>query len=147
MENKKLKERFLILICILVGVGALFLMAETSQSNSLEEKLRLLEQKVDLLDQKVLVLEKRALTLDQNISVLEQRSSVFKPPSTLTVKSNWRQLQMGMSKDKVLNVLGEPQKIEADSISERWYYSNRGILGPYVTFDPDSQRVKGWNEP
>ena len=58
-------------------------------------------------------------------------------------KKNWRKLEIGMNKDKVKGILGEPVKV-IKGIKTLWYYPN--YYCGYVSFD-DSGHITGWNEP
>ena len=58
-------------------------------------------------------------------------------------KRNWRNLEAGMSKEKVRTLLGEPVK-EIKGVKTLWYYPS--IYGGYVSFD-DKGALSGWKEP
>ncbi len=53
---------------------------------------------------------------------------------------NWKALSEGMGTIKVLEILGEPQKVKGASVS-KWYYENGGIL---VFWDG---YLQSWTEP
>jgi hypothetical protein len=56
----------------------------------------------------------------------------------------WRQVSMGMTRQKVRELLGEPLRISA-TVLEGWYYS-KDAYSSYVRFGYDGV-VIGWNEP
>jgi len=57
----------------------------------------------------------------------------------------WRKLKIGMTKDQVRQLLGEPRKIDAGSALTYWYYSKE-TWHCYIRFD-SSNRIAGWTEP
>jgi hypothetical protein len=58
-------------------------------------------------------------------------------------KKNWRKLETGMSREKVLSLLGKPIKT-IDGVKTLWYYPD--IFRGYVSFDEKGQLI-GWQEP
>jgi hypothetical protein len=58
-------------------------------------------------------------------------------------KKNWRKLEAGMSREKVLSLLGEPIKT-IEGVKTLWYYPD--IFRGYVSFDDKGQLI-GWQEP
>ena len=57
-------------------------------------------------------------------------------------KQNWRRLQLGMSTDAVVRILGNPEHIDKYPFAERWDY----LGGGNVDFNEDG-RVDSWSEP
>jgi hypothetical protein len=55
----------------------------------------------------------------------------------------WRKLKIGMTKDQVRQLLGEPRKINAGSVTH-WYYSKE-TWHCYITFY--NGRIDSWKEP
>ena len=93
--------------------------------------------------QRIERLEKFVLNLSNRIEQLEgqpQRQSRQISAS----KTTWRKLRLGMTKNQVRNLLGEPVRIDGGAVLTYWYYSKKS-LGPKVLFDPE--RVYGWEEP
>ena len=95
--------------------------------------------------------------LEALVSSLEKRVSALENPpgenlapaqdtqnqSAWKIKANWRLLRKDMTKVKVKDLLGEPEKIYANGYLEYW---NWGVPnGPQVTFF--SERLYGWKEP
>jgi outer membrane protein assembly factor BamE (lipoprotein component of BamABCDE complex) len=62
-------------------------------------------------------------------------------PSTTIDRTQWRKLHIGMSKDDVKKLLGDPGKVSASKYYELWYYGAGG-----VTFDKKGH-VDAWIEP
>ncbi len=83
--------------------------------------------------------------LSARIDQLEQRLNALEPSSSQPVQSlppdlrRWRQLQVGMSKQEVRELLGEPIKAHSD----RWEYSNEEHKRAVLFL---SERVFKWYE-
>ena len=75
--------------------------------------------------------------------LLEAGMKNAKPALGWQNKMNWRQLEIGMSQNKVRDILGEPIKI-IEGVKTLWYYPN--IYCGYTSFD-EKGRLIGWNEP
>ena len=61
----------------------------------------------------------------------------------------WRKLRVGMEADKVVALLGEPEKVTASQPLTFWYFKKvrDGVPTPSVTFNTDGMTVYGWQEP
>jgi hypothetical protein len=94
--------------------------------------------------EKIELLERSVLSLSNRVQQLEAQPprQANRIPSS---KIAWRKLQLGMTKNQVQRLLGEPDTIQGGAILTYWYYSKSRTGGPRVTFDPE--RVYGWNEP
>ncbi|MCL5072997.1 MAG: outer membrane protein assembly factor BamE [Actinobacteria bacterium] len=60
-------------------------------------------------------------------------------------KANWRQLRIGMSENQVIDLLGEPVKIDVTISFIYWYYPN--ALSGSVMFDKSNRKLESWTEP
>jgi outer membrane protein assembly factor BamE (lipoprotein component of BamABCDE complex) len=58
------------------------------------------------------------------------------------IRSNWRKLYIGMSKAQVITLLGQPSRVDVNSLFTIWYYESFGS----VTFSSRGI-VDGWSEP
>lgn len=75
--------------------------------------------------------------------LLADHKSTTTPLPDKPIKTEWRQLQKGMTESQVRALLGEPNRIDASSLyATYWYYYRSGE----VLFNPDNNRVKGWKE-
>lgn len=93
----------------------------------LEEGINKLEEEIQNLKEYIEKLEK----VIRNLEIYVKPASSL-PPS----EKDWRRIKRGMSKEKVLEILGNPEEIKKTIGSEEiWYYYRRGSIG----FDED-----GW---
>jgi len=61
-------------------------------------------------------------------------------------RSAWRQISMGMSREQVRVLLGEPRKIDT-TIFEVWAYGIDSYYGAAATVSFSYNKVTGWSEP
>jgi hypothetical protein len=99
-----------------------------------EDEITRLQQKVTELELKV----KRLETL-LNESILIPKNDTLGWYN----KKNWRKLEIGMSRNQVTEILGEPIKIVLGN-KILWYYPN--IYGGIVSFNENGYLIN-WNEP
>ena len=102
--------------------------------------------RIEKLEKRILKLERRVVELEKvlmEITSQGENSPVFSDKWKNI--SNWRKLQLGMSKSQVKQILGEPPKITADGyIGDTWYYPS--VLGGTLRFDQGGS-LNGWREP
>lgn len=89
-------------------------------------------------------LRNQVRNLEQQVRALEsqmrqQRSQPMAPAPVLST-SRWDQLRIGLSKEQVTSLLGEPA--ERNAGGDVWYYVTRA----HVEFDT-AGRVSGWKAP
>jgi hypothetical protein len=96
------------------------------------------------LRQKITELETRIKDLETTLAKYQVHEKDGNNSSnTWENKKNWRKLETGMSRDKVLSLLGEPIKT-IEGVKTLWYYPD--IYRGYVSFD-DKGKLTGWQEP
>jgi hypothetical protein len=61
-------------------------------------------------------------------------------------RSAWRQISMGMTREQVRALLGEPRKIDT-TIYEVWAYGTDAYFGAAGTVSFSYNKVTGWSEP
>jgi hypothetical protein len=91
-------------------------------------------------------LNARITSLEKRIEALENskpKSGIIKK-NAANASGSWRSLSNGMSKEQVINILGEPNRITSGSFGQIWYYPDS--LGGTVNIDGSGQ-VTGWSEP
>lgn len=104
-----------------------------------------LQQQVEMLQQRVTELERRldAIETPQIKQAIRSAAGPEKPGDS-TEASNWDFLKVGYSYDKVRELLGEPVDIKRGAM-EFWFYSDRGLKGPFVKFL--FKQVNSWKGP
>ena len=102
-------------------------------------------------DQEIAKLQKKNKELEERIAALEnalkptEAGNTFVPTTAIGNKAAWRSLKLGMTKDEVKHLLGEPGQIIVDGLlGDRWCYPD--VLSADVNFKPDGT-VSGWKEP
>lgn len=104
-----------------------------------------LQQQVEQLQQRVSDLERRLKALESpQIKEAIRAATGPENPGHSEVASNWEFLKIGNSYDKVRELLGEPLSTKSGAM-EFWFYSDRGLEGPYVKFL--FNKVNGWKGP
>ena len=105
----------------------------------------------DARDDKIHNLEEKVASLESRVSALEKIVSQRPPVAEIQIgdawksKANWRQLKLGMTKEQVKGILGEPPNIFASGvIGDYWYYPDG--LGGDAKFDT-SGLLESWKEP
>jgi len=101
--------------------------------------------RIDELERELLETQKRLSILE---SMFRKKDAKEHANNTGEVKTDegwkftasWRELAVGMSTGKVLEILGDPHKVKGASVSN-WYYENGGSL---VFWDG---YLKSWSEP
>jgi outer membrane protein assembly factor BamE (lipoprotein component of BamABCDE complex) len=102
------------------------------------------EDETTKLRQKITELETRIKELETTLTKYQEHEKGGRDSSnTWENKKNWRKLETGMSRDKVLSLLGEPIKT-IEGVKTLWYYPD--IYRGYVSFD-DKGKLTGWQEP
>lgn len=106
-----------------------------SQDPSTSSLLRRIEQ----LERANADLERRVLALESRLKGEQSRGQSAASAAKWRDVSNWRRLRMGMSMDDVRAVLGDPERVDAGTIT--WWHWPEG----YATFH--RERLDGWSEP
>jgi chromosome segregation ATPase len=126
-------------------------LAETKKQHNAEaDSLRkalssVKDQKVEL-DSEVLALRLKLNTLQAKLKTQKSEDEAKAQQPRWKNRDNWRRLRKGMTKAQVKKTLGPPGKITADDFyGDIWYYPD--ATGGSVSFDEDSERVDGWEEP
>jgi hypothetical protein len=96
-----------------------------------------LGQKIDSLQKKIFDLEKRVASLEKD------KANNLAKKGNYKIRENWLELQNGMTKKQVKELLGEPGK-KLTGVGEYWYYPDS--FGGRVEFNDDGI-VAGWKEP
>jgi hypothetical protein len=117
-----------------IACGPVFAQSPTdSRIQRLEESIKALEQRVASLE---------AQLHERTIASQERPSASQGSPT----KANWRKLKSGMAQSEVEQLLGSPEKIEANEVVVVWWYP-RWPTGGLVKFAGGSHAVSGWSEP
>lgn len=104
-----------------------------------------LQQQLEALQQRVTELERRLNTLETpQIREAIRAATGPEAPGQSEVASNWEFLKVGYSYEKVRELLGEPLQIKSGAM-EFWFYSDRGLEGPFVKFL--FNKVNSWKAP
>jgi hypothetical protein len=111
------------------------------QESSADNVLR----RIDLLERRTADLEQRVRELEALIKVEPSRDRPVPASANWRDLANWRRLSRGMTMDQVRALLGEPEKVDANSLVTWWYWDFAS--GAYVQFDTSSGKLDGWSEP
>lgn len=87
---------------------------------------------------------KRLDALERRIEKLERSKAQVKTTATKD-RAVWRSLKVGMTKDEIRDVLGEPGRIAAGEVLIFWYWNYPN--GGSVTFDERTGRATNISEP
>ena len=120
-------------ILLLIAV-LLILPLAPSGSRAEDEETARLRQKVAELEEQIRILE---------IHLTEAKEHQILGLSGWQNKKNWRRLEVGMGKEEVLEILGQPIRV-IGGIQTLWYYPN--IYCGYCSFD-ETGKLKAWAEP
>jgi hypothetical protein len=112
------------LICFGIASGQVF-----AQSGA--------DPRIERLEQSIRDLERRVASLEAQLGERPSASQVA------PAKVNWRKLKSGMTESDVEQLLGSPEKVDANPVFVIWRYPAFG----QVQFDGRSHTVKGWSEP
>jgi hypothetical protein len=131
------------LLAAVVSLAGFMILSATPMISAQAE-----EDEISRLRQRIAELE---LKIQQLENLLKQREEIPKGQDAAFALSdegwqntkNWRELEIGMSEDRVRAILGEPIKV-IHGVRTLWYYPN--IYCGYVSFDRNG-RLSGWNEP
>lgn len=93
-------------------------------------------------------LRKKIVELEEQIKILEAhlteaREHQILGPNGWQNRKNWRRLEVGMKKEEVLEILGQPIRV-IGGVQTLWYYPN--IYCGYCSFD-ETGKLKAWAEP
>jgi|GEM_PF-2713273 len=69
------------------------------------------------------------------------------PAQIEEAKGRWRKLQRGMTRSQVSRLLGGPDRVEAGSDGETWYYSSERVARVYGYVGFWRNLVSSWHEP
>lgn len=114
-----------------------FLITLAFSANAQEATIEQLNQKIEQLENRVSILE--SIIANSNKKKSKQANVTAVAPKL----QSWRKLKKNMTFDDVIDILGEPLRINSGSITY-WYYS-KNISHSYVSFFRDV--VDGWKEP
>lgn len=114
-----------------------FLITLAFSANAQEATIEQLNQKIEQLENRVSILE--SIIANSNKKKSKQANVTAVAPKL----QSWRKLKKNMTFDDVIDILGEPLRINSGSITY-WYYS-KDISHSYVSFVRDL--VYGWKEP
>ena len=114
-----------------------FLITLAFSANAQEATIEQLNQKIEQLENRVSILE--SIIANSNKKKSKQANVTAVAPKL----QSWRKLKKNMTFDDVIDILGEPLRINSGSITY-WYYS-KDISHSYVSFYQDV--VYGWEEP
>ena len=104
-----------------------------------------LQQQIEALTKRVTALEKRIGILDTPaVKMAIKEASGPQKPGDSSDASNWGFLKVGYNYAEVRELLGEPVSIKRGGM-EFWYYSDRGLKGPFVKFL--FRKVNDWRGP
>ncbi|MFC1748211.1 hypothetical protein ACFL2V_05330 [Pseudomonadota bacterium] len=107
---------------------------------------------IEVLQLQVEALTKRVAELEQRLGVIDTPAvqKVIKDlngpedPGNSALASNWGFLKVGYDYVEVKELLGDPVKIKKGAM-EFWYYSDKGLKGPFVKFL--FSKVNDWKAP
>jgi outer membrane protein assembly factor BamE (lipoprotein component of BamABCDE complex) len=114
-----------------------FLITLAFSANAQEATIEQLNQKIEQLENRVSILE--SIIANSNKKKSKQANVTAVAPKL----QSWRKLKKNMTFDDVIDILGEPLRINSGGFTY-WYYS-KDISHSYVSFVRDL--VYGWKEP
>lgn len=114
-----------------------FLITLAFSANAQEATIEQLNQKIEQLENRVSILE--SIIANSNKKKSKQANVTAVAPKL----QSWRKLKKNMTFDDVIDILGEPLRINSGGFTY-WYYS-KDISHSYVSFYQDV--VDGWEEP
>lgn len=114
-----------------------FLITLAFSANAQEATIEQLNQKIEQLENRVSILE--SIIANSN----KKKSKQANVTAVATKLQSWRKLKKNMTFDDVIDILGEPLRINSGGITY-WYYS-KDFSHSYVSFYQDV--VDGWKEP
>ena len=117
----------LITFFVLFGISNSCLAQNDARIEALEKEVAELNERLS----EIVLLLTAAL-----ISSQEQETS----QEMKTDLSNWRKLKTGMGKNKVIELLGEPNRVNGGKMAE-WFYSSDGSVQFY------DNKLYSWGEP
>lgn len=103
------------------------------------------EQRVAQLERLVQQLQQRIAQLEARLTATPAKAPRNASPADWRDKGSWRRLRKDMTMDEVSALIGEPEKVSAQTYTIYWYWGYPG--GAQVTFDAESNLVDGWSEP
>ncbi|MCX6640426.1 MAG: hypothetical protein NTW14_08105 [bacterium] len=129
-------------------IAVVLLMGEASISCLQAEEIPI-EKRVAVLESKVLYLEQQINDLKAQIGNMAERKTSPNNPTHRGIwknQANWRyELKKGMTKQEVLALMGEPDKVDVYSlIGDKWHYGYPS--GGTISFSA-SGYVDMWSEP
>lgn len=109
----------------------------------LRATVRKLQQENQEIRNRLLAIEKRLA------GEAEPKATPPNPIGDQAGGNAWRKLRVGMEADKVVALLGEPEKVKTVPLLTFWYFKTvrDGGTAPTVTFNTDGMTVYGWEEP
>lgn len=126
-------------------LGPLLLALLCYSSSGLADTDVPLKAQLQALEARVSELERRLDALDSpEVQQLVREVSAPQNPGDSDDRSNWDRLKVGYDYAEVRELLGEPLQVKKGGM-EFWYYSERGLQGPYVKFL--FRKVNDWRGP
>ncbi|MCK4603033.1 MAG: outer membrane protein assembly factor BamE, partial [Phycisphaerae bacterium] len=115
-----------------------------AERKSTPNELNVLEVRVSLLEKTVARLASRVQKLES-----EKTSPTKRPQQQAQLDRNtWRQLQKGMTKEQVKQLLGEPSRVNASTMSgDSWRYAKDNYVISGSVYFSTEDRVDRWYEP
>jgi|SRR5690625_942453 len=120
------------------------LLTSPSEVEAQQSNIEELEHRVAQLEQMVSQLQQRIAELETKVQGRQDSGLPVVAKGNWREKSNWRRLRKGMTMEQVVELLGEPEKVDAGSIITFWYWGYPS--GGRVQFD-SANRLNGWSEP
>jgi hypothetical protein len=132
-------------ITSMVVVGLLIMLCVPGPSLAADEPDSILAKKIVLLEQRIKDLEERLRLLEIEVARLSAQLGVG-PIQIPEVAGDWNQLAIGMKREEVRRLLGEPDEIAMHSYLEIWDYSITYRAPCSITFNEEG-RVESWMAP
>jgi len=124
----------------------LFFIVVPGQAWAQQAKLADLQRRVGKLEQLVGQLQREVADLQSQTQGRQQQAQPVVPKSNWHELGSWRRLQRGMTMDQVRQLLGEPERVDAEPVFIYWKWGEP-VFGGSVYFGVDTNRVAGWSEP
>ena len=134
-----------------MGIGMVVILSPTTtHAENPEQRVIELEKQITDLQEQVIELREQAAVLQKRVDALEpgpkqkpdsSERSKPEPSEKWMTRENWRSLEIGMTKNKVTQLLGEPELVRVMPYGHNWFYKSG-----YVMFD-HLGRLEKWSDP
>lgn len=121
------------------SIFVIILLIAALNTNAFGESL---ENRIETLEIKVLSLERRIMELEKALQLAT--GSPEKKPIQMgnwQNRTNWRALELGMTRNEVRSLLGEPPRVVEAGITLTWWYDTGNVI-----FNDDGI-LRSWSEP